>query len=71
MIYSRKKTPPPSAFGTSPKFHELAIWGGWVGAERDGAEVVRFGNEEVMKNLSVVLGKIRKLVASYAITNKE
>ena len=27
-----------------------------------GLRVVRFGNEEVMKNLSAVVGKIRKLV---------
>ena len=33
--------------------------------------VVRFRNEEVVKNLSAVVGKIRELVASYTITNKE
>lgn len=27
-----------------------------------GLRVVRFGNDEVMRNLSVVMGKIRKLV---------
>jgi very-short-patch-repair endonuclease len=29
-----------------------------------GLRVVRFGNDEVMKNLSAVVGKIRELVAN-------
>jgi very-short-patch-repair endonuclease len=36
-----------------------------------GLRVVRFRNEEVMRNLSAVMGKIRELIASYATTNKE
>ena len=36
-----------------------------------GLRIVRFRNEEVVKNLSAVVGKIRELVASYTITNKE
>jgi len=28
-----------------------------------GLEIVRFGNEEVMKNLSAVLGKIREMLS--------
>ncbi|MCX6058412.1 MAG: DUF559 domain-containing protein [Chloroflexi bacterium] len=30
--------------------------------ERDGARIVRFRNDEVMKNLSAVLGNIREFI---------
>jgi very-short-patch-repair endonuclease len=36
-----------------------------------GLRIVRFGNDEVMKNLSAVAGKINKFIGSRVITNKE
>jgi very-short-patch-repair endonuclease len=36
-----------------------------------GLRIVRFRNEEVIRNLSAVVGKVRELVKSHATTNKE
>ena len=36
-----------------------------------GLRIVRFRNEEVVKNLSAVVGRINEFIGSRAITNKE
>jgi hypothetical protein len=54
-----------SAF--SPEVYIIPEWGVWAGMEMDelwqlGWKVVRFGNDEVLMDVSVVEGKIRELV---------
>jgi len=70
----------PSAFGTSPKYdkkksecgfkvHIVGFGGGWVGVREKvlrelGLKVIRFRNDEIVKELSTIVGEIKEHLAS-------